>query len=260
VIHSSDVHSTAQQNTDTDTDTPSAVDYSASILVAKASDDDAKDSSSSPLKKTLLSKPHLATNIKTGMRMPSFKVLNQSDARPWHLQELLKSNGRWRILVFAGDLTSSSASNNFSRIEKLGQSLGGEGSFLRKYTPPGKPIDSVIEVLTVHSGPRYGLELLDLPEIFHPWSEGEGWDYWKVFVDDESYHEGHGKAYENYGIDAKTGAGVIVRPDGYVSWVGEMDDYETMEQFFAGFMREQGGSGSKTKDLNGGNGVSTMVM
>lgn len=94
-------------------------------------------------------------------------------------------------------------------------------------------------MLTVHAGPRASLELLDLPEAFHPFDRKTGWDYWKVFADDQSYHEGHGQAYANYGIDPSRGASVIVRPDQYVSWVGEMDDYEEMARFFSGFMKPQ---------------------
>lgn len=168
--------------------------------------------------------------------MPSFKVLNHADARPWHLQELLKSNGRWRIIVFPGQLTNPL---NMQRLKKLGESLGTPGSFIYQYTPSGNEIDSVIEVLTVHSGPRAGIELLDLPEAFHPHHGDMGWDYWKVFVDEESYHEGYGQAYTNYGIDPILGASVIVRPDQYVSWIGEVDDYEKMSQFFGGFMKQQ---------------------
>ena len=62
----------------------------------------------------------MATNILIGMRIPSYKVLNQSDARPWHLQELLPSNGTWRILVFAGDILDPV---QFALYEALGGSL-----------------------------------------------------------------------------------------------------------------------------------------
>lgn len=168
--------------------------------------------------------------------MPSYKVLNHADARPWHLQELLKSNGRWRVIVFPGTLTDPSI---MKRFEKLGELLGGSNSFIHSFTPPGKSIDSVIEVLTVHSGPRTSIELLDLPDIFHPFHNSTGWDYWKVYSDEQSYHEGHGQAYANYGIDPRRGAAIIVRPDQYVSWVGEADDYEQMSQFFASFMKPQ---------------------
>ena len=204
------------------TSSAAAVNYGASPIVAKEGQ--------------IISKPQLATKIDVGKRMPSFKVLNHADARPWHLQELLKSNGRWRVIVFPGRLTESS---NMQRMQMLGKRVEGPDSFVRRYTPPGQSIDSVIEILTVHPGPRADIELLDIPDAFHPYHSDIGWDYWKVYVDEESYHEGHGQAYANYGIDLNRGASVIVRPDQYVSWVGEMDDYEEMSRFFAGFMRQQ---------------------
>ncbi|CAG8234244.1 unnamed protein product [Penicillium nalgiovense] len=210
-----------------------AVNYAASILVAKESDAAEQGNN------TIISKPELAAKIDIGKRIPSFKVLNHSDARPWHLQELLKSNGRWRVIVFPGRLAEP---QNMERFEKLGASLGGPDSFIRQFTPSGKSIDSVIEVLTIHSGSRRDIELLDLPEAFHPHHGDMGWDYWKVFVDEESYHEGNGQAYANYGIDLNRGASVIVRPDQYVSWVGEVDDYEQMSRFFSGFMKQQAGN------------------
>jgi phenol 2-monooxygenase len=204
-----------------------AVNYGASPIVAKeAGDQECR----------VVGKPHLATKIDIGKRMPSFKVLNHADARPWHLQELLKSNGRWRVIVFPGRLTEPV---NMQRLQTLGKRLDGPDSFVRRYTPPGQSIDSVIEVLTVHAGPRADIELLDIPDAFHPYRSDIGWDYWKVYVDEESYHEGHGQAYANYGIDPVRGASVIVRPDHYVSWVGEVDDYEEMSRFFSGFMRQQ---------------------
>lgn len=38
-------------------------------------------------------------------------------------------------------------------------------------------------------------------------------DLHKLYVDDESYNSGHGRAYEFYGVDPVQGAVVIVRPD-----------------------------------------------
>lgn len=213
-----------------------AVDYGNSAIVAKQGNS-AKQGAGTGVSSPVLSKQHLSKTIQIGQRIPSHKVLNQSDARPWHLQELLKSNGHWRVIVFPGNLTDQT---NMTRYQELGAKLGSVNSFLRRFTPPGLSIDSVIEVLTVHAGPRRDIELVGLPEIFHPYSKTMGWDYWKVFVDDQSYHEGHGQAYENYGIDFKNGASVIVRPDQYVSWVGEMEDYESMDEFFSAFMKTQG--------------------
>jgi phenol 2-monooxygenase len=203
----------------------------------------------------VVSKQDLAKEIKVGMRMPSFKVLNQADARPWHFQELLKSKGCWRLVVFAGNVKDSQQK---ARIEKLGKELGGEKSFLKRFTPGNKRYDGVIEVLTVHSAPRQETTIFDFPAVFRPWDETDGWDYWKIFVDDQSYHEGHGHAYQNYGVDPEKGCAVVLRPDQYVSLVTEVDDYEGLDHFFSGFMVEQkqpNGSIGKGPEANGNGAI-----
>ncbi|KFZ22777.1 hypothetical protein V502_02740 [Pseudogymnoascus sp. VKM F-4520 (FW-2644)] len=216
-----------------------AVDYGASLIVAKdGSSIDQGDGTDVGVinSKRAVSKQQLATNVKLGMRMPSFKVLNQSDARPWHFQEILRSTGQWRLVVFAGDVSDKA---QMSRVQKLGETLAAKDSFISRFTPAGKPINSVIEILTIHSAPRASTELHDFHDIFHPYSERDGWDYWKIYADDISYHEGHGQAYENYGVDKKKGCAVILRPDQYVSWVGELEDVQDMDRFFSGFMKMQ---------------------
>ena len=64
-----------------------AVEYGASILVAKAGDSADQDDSTEVGPgvndhSRVVGKQEMATNIKMGMRFPSFQVLNQSDARP----------------------------------------------------------------------------------------------------------------------------------------------------------------------------------
>lgn len=200
------------------------VDYGASLIVAKPS-----------LAASVVGKQSLAPNIMMGKRIPSHKVLNQADARPWHLQELLPSNGTWRLLVFAGDLLDQI---QFARLSALAGRLSSPDSFINRYKPKedGK-MTSLFEILTIHSSPYEKVELLSLPDVFHPYSKEYGWDYNKVYVDDNSYHEGHGQAYQNYGIDAKRGCAIILRPDQYVSWIGELDDVDSMNDFFKGIFR-----------------------
>jgi phenol 2-monooxygenase len=101
----------------------------------------------------------------------------------------------------------------------------------------------------VHSGPRTSATIFDFPEVFRPYHEVDGWDYWKIFVDDQSYHEGHGKLYENFGIQSSEGCAVILRPDQYVSYVEPIDSYEEMDRFFSAFMILQ-----KQRGLKGTNG------
>jgi phenol 2-monooxygenase (NADPH) len=194
----------------------------------------------------VISTQSLATEVKVGMRMPSFKVLNQADARPSHFQELLKSNGRWRVVIFAGDVSQS---QQLDKIVKLGQNLSSSDSFLKRFTPAGERYDSVFELLTVHAAPRTKTTIFDFPEVFRPYDATDGWDYWKIFVDDQSYHEGHGQIYQSYGIDRSQGCAVILRPDQYVSYVGAVDDYQAMENFFSSFMIPQDQWGRSTKKM-----------
>ncbi|KAK4986753.1 hypothetical protein LTR66_007786 [Elasticomyces elasticus] len=217
-----------------------AVNYGASVIVAKKGDAaEQGDGSDVAMKKKALqinSNQSLATNVKLGMRMPSFKVLNQSDARPSHFQELLKSNGRWRVIIFPGDI---SIPQQADRLANLGNILAAPDSFLRRYTPSEARYDSVFELLAVHAAPRQKTTIFDFPEAFRPYDVRDGWDYWKIFVDDQSYHEGHGQIYQNYGIDRQQGCAVILRPDQYVSYVGPMDDHEAIDKFFSAFMIPQ---------------------
>lgn len=227
-----------------------AVDYGASVIVAKSGDaagqGDGTDVSVKNKAFQVTSEQALARKIEVGKRMPSVKVLNQADARPSHFQELLKSNGRWRLVIFPGDI---SISRQKERLDKLGQQLAGKESFLKRFTPPDGAYDSTIELLTVHSAPRATTTIFDFPEVFRPYSDLDGWDYWKIFVDDESYHEGHGQLYQNFGIDPQEGCAVILRPDQYVSYVGRMGAYEDLDRFFSSFMVPQ-----KRASANGQNG------
>ena len=158
----------------------------------------------------VVGKQHLATNIELGKRMPSFQVLNQADARPWHLGSWLKSTGSFRIIVFAGNLKNQKQKQ---RVGIFGEQLESPKSFFRRFNPLETSANSLIDLLLVHAAPRRDIELLDLPGIFRPFDQRTGYDYSKVFVDDESYHEGHGQAYKNYGVTADSGCVVIIRPD-----------------------------------------------
>jgi phenol 2-monooxygenase len=45
--------------------------------------------------------------------------------------------------------------------------------------------------------------------------------------------------YQYYSVDLEKGCAVVLRPDRYVSFVTEADDYEGIDHFFSGFMAEQ---------------------
>ena len=225
-----------------------SVDYGASILVAKPGDPaEQGDGTALPITSATSSmtleatskeqekdtritgQQNLATNIKLGMRLPSYKVLNQSSALPVHFQSLLRSDGRFRLIVFAGDVLQA---DQKSRLDTFCSQLSSS-----KLLAPH--LHTHIAILTLHSAKRTDTELLrDFPEVLHRWDEKEGWDYEAVYVDDVSYHEGDGKAYEGYGVDRKAGCVVVCRPDQYVGYVGGLDGegFEGVEGYFQGIL------------------------
>ncbi|KAH6888537.1 FAD binding domain-containing protein [Thelonectria olida] len=207
-----------------------AVDYEKSSIVAKP--DETADSKADET--DVVGIQSLAPELKLGMRIPSVKVLSQSDARPWHLQELLRSNGTWRLVLFPGDVSQPTQKK---RLASLCEELSAPSSFLKRFTPNDAHYDSVIEVLTVHGAKRDAVDIFDFADVLRPYDEVDGWDYNKIFVDDQSYHEGHGQLYETFGISREEGCLVVLRPDQYISYVGRIDDYKSVDRFFSGFMR-----------------------
>ncbi|ATY67381.1 FAD monooxygenase [Cordyceps militaris] len=215
------------------------VDYGASTIVAKVGDGsvegDGTDIVAGGDKNRPTSNQDLAPGLPIGMRIPSVKVLRQADARPWHLQELLPSNGRWRVLVFPGNVQDKEQA---AQLASVASNFDASDSFVARFTPTGGPVDTVFDILLVHKAPRTVVTIFDFPSVFRRFSETEGYDYDKIYVDDVSYHEGHGNLYKEFGISEK-GCIVIVRPDQHVSYVGPLGEPAAVTQFFSNFMVPQ---------------------
>jgi phenol 2-monooxygenase (NADPH) len=58
----------------------------------------------------------------------------------------------------------------------------------------------------------------------------------RVFIDDRDLKGvSGGDGYKNYGIDSKTGAIVIVRPDGYVGMISPLNKTGDIAMYFGSF-------------------------
>ncbi len=158
-------------------------------------------------------------SLHVGRRFRSVQVVCQCDATPIQLGEMLRSNGSWRLIVFAGDISREA---NMLRLQVLSLRLENSDSAMSK---------PVLEPILVHSAPRRSVELFDAARAFYCGSTKTGYDYYRVFADEKSYHHGHGRAYEAYGVDREEGLMVLVRPDMYVSWLGKLEDTRGVEQF-----------------------------
>ncbi|KAF2189028.1 hypothetical protein K469DRAFT_724316 [Zopfia rhizophila CBS 207.26] len=184
------------------------------------------------------SRRDVARGIVVGMRFPSAQVIHFCDCKAMQLVRALPSDGRWRLVIFAGDI---SVAENLKRLKELAKYLE---PLARTYTPESADIDSVIEPVVVLKGKFVETEQERIPDYF--WPVTGKWrmrDLHKVYIDDEHYNSGHGHAYDKYEIDSNDGALVIIRPDQYVAKVTTITDFEGIGKFFSGFMLEktQGG-------------------
>lgn len=91
----------------------------------------------------------------------------------------------------------------------------------------------------MHSALRTSATIFDFPEVFRQYDELDSYDYAKILVDDQSYYEGYGHLFENFGISQREGCIVVLRPDQYVLYVGSIDQYDQLDRFFSGFMLTQ---------------------
>ncbi|KAF9699947.1 hypothetical protein EKO04_001983 [Ascochyta lentis] len=176
----------------------------------------------------------LATGMKVGMRFPSAQVIRFCDTKPVQLQSVLRSDGRWRVVVFAGDINQVGCKE---KLEKFSSSLS---QTIQRYTPLSSHPDSVIEPILVLHTLFSRTEQHQIPQVFSPKTGKWGMkDLHKTYIDDEHYNAGHGHAYEKYGIDASNGAVVVVRPDQYVAKVVGLDGAERIGELFRGCLLEQ---------------------
>ena len=171
--------------------------------------------------------------ITLGMRLPSFQVLQHADGKPILLGDRLVSDGRWRLILFPGDITLRQCSERLARAAHFVETsvIFSTPSF----TPDTPGANRLFEVLVVHASSRKIVDVFDIPATFRPWSQTTGWDLYQVFADDQSYHDGHGRAYEKYHIDPVIGCSVLIRPDQHVAWIGQVDDIQGTTNFLYKF-------------------------
>ncbi len=186
----------------------------------------------------VLAKAYLAMNVTLGERLPSHQVLLQSDACRWETQDLLKSDGCWRLIVFGGDVSNKTQLN---RVNTLGEDLAvSSNGVLSKYVSVNARGSSIIQVFLLHCAPRTAqVELSDFHQTLFPFDGRQGHDYSRVFMDlspASAASEVSGDAHRFYGVDPARGCLVVTRPDQVVGYVGELEDVDGLKQYFDGFL------------------------
>ena len=170
---------------------------------------------------------NLAKGFTIGMRFHSAPVVRLADAKPVHLGHAAHADGAWRIYAFAD--------GSGQRLRKLADFLAeSPNSPIRRFTPAGANIDSVIDVRAVFQQGHRDLKVEELPSILLPRKGRFGLiDYEKAYCPDLKNGL---NIFELRGIDREKGAIVVVRPDQYVSNVLPLDAHDELTAHFGRFL------------------------
>jgi phenol 2-monooxygenase len=179
---------------------------------------------------------HLAQGLVIGKRFHSAPVIRLADARPVHLGHAARADGRFRIYAFSPAEDPAAIG---SAIRALCSFLTeARESPVKRYTPVGADIDSVIDLRAVFQQDHRELAVAAMPPLLLPRKGRYGLiDYEKMFCPDLKSGQ---DVFAMRGIDRKAGCMVVVRPDQYVAQVLRLDDYAGLASDFDGFMQEVG--------------------
>ncbi|KAF3807886.1 FAD-dependent monooxygenase terD [Colletotrichum gloeosporioides] len=175
----------------------------------------------------------LASGVRVGMRFPSAQVVRVFDARVTQLARALQSDSRWHVVVFGGDI------NNAEAEARLSQAISGLAAALGTLVSKDFNVHSRFHPILLLKSDRKVLDERKIPSFFTPSTGHRGvrkgvpcLDVQDIFVDDHSYHAGHGEAYAKYGVDPAVGAVTLVRPDQYVSLICPLGRPNDIVKFF----------------------------
>jgi len=175
---------------------------------------------------------HLAEGLVIGKRFHSAPVIRLADAKPVHLGHAAQADGRFRIYAFS---PAQDPAADGSAIRALCSFLDEAGeSPVRRYTPVGADVDSVIDLRAVFQQDHRELAVEAMPALLLPRKGRHGLiDYEKMFCPD--IRSGN-DVFAMRGIDRKAGCMVVVRPDQYVATVLPLDDLAALASYFDAFM------------------------
>lgn len=175
---------------------------------------------------------HLAQGLVIGKRFHSAPVVRLADAKPVHLGHAAQADGRFRIYAFS---PAEDPAATGSAIGALCNFLADvRESPVKRYTPVGADIDSVIDLRAVFQQNHCEIAVEAMPVLLLPRKGRYGLiDYEKMFCPDL---KGGQDVFAVRGIDRKAGCMIVVRPDQYVANVLPLDDFAGLASYFDGFM------------------------
>ena len=172
----------------------------------------------------------LAEGFPIGMRFHSAPVVRLADAKPVQLGHVARADGAWRIYAFA----DASGDRLRALMDHLAHAAR---SPVRRFTPSGADIDSVIDVRGIFQQGHRDLKVEALAPMLLPRKGRFGLvDYEKAYTPDL---RNGSDIFDLRGIDRATGAMIVVRPDQHVGNLLPLDAYGALGDFFGQFMLDQ---------------------
>jgi phenol 2-monooxygenase len=169
-----------------------------------------------------------AQHLTVGQRILPQIFLRAADFRPEEIQDLLPSDGCFKILVFTGD---SAVPSQLQKIREVADAVEQTLGALALECGVGQ-IHAMFKILGISAASKLTVRYNELPELFRAhWSQ--------ILIDDfDVTGKKGGDGYKNYGVGSE-GAIVVVRPDGYVGLVGPFDlrGVSELGDYFKAFMK-----------------------
>lgn len=189
-----------------------------------------------------------------GQRLLPGKAIRCEDANQIRIQQEVKMNGAFRIHILAGDLHAT-----MSKLKAFASYIDSADSFYNRHRPAKGVYSSIVDsiangemthmaaqsghklnpfftFLTIVGTHYYEWEITDLPT---PFSTYRSQVYSDSIFDRRVLEAGtHAPLHKKYGIDEKKGAIVVVRPDGYVGAVVDLEEqgWLALADYFDGFL------------------------
>ena len=185
---------------------------------------------------TTLINPDSLEPLTPGKRLLPPTLTRHIDGSTVNILDDMPSNGRFHLFIFAGNALGQ------SRLGPCATYLTSPSSILTRYSPPfGKSPPNkawafenirrtspqnagrVVDLFLVHTDNYHDHDLAALPPPFPDWK-------YRVYAD-----EG-GTEHRDHGVDPDVGAVALVRPDGYIGLVTDLDGCPALTGFMDRFM------------------------
>ena len=162
-----------------------------------------------------------------GKRLLPLTLIRNLDGNEINSLEVMPPDGRFTVLIFAGELLKAAIFQGFANF------LSSVDSPSTCFNSVAKPRQSRVKILLIHSLSHFEVSIPDLPQPFPRYPEA-------IFEDLG------GKGHMAVGVSPEMGSILCcMRPDGYIGFVSNLDDLDGLKKYLRASLDSLMGS---TKD------------